>query len=70
MLGYSLAPLYNIILCNLWAMLSIKVALGWTSSKPPKIEDLLFKVQSSKVQSLNKDQLFHISIKIVIRDIA
>jgi hypothetical protein len=45
-------------------MLSIKVALRWTSSEPPKFEHHLFKIQSSEVQPVVKTTfLLYISIK-------
>jgi hypothetical protein len=45
-------------------MLSIKVALRWTSSEPPKFEHHLFIIQSSEVQSVVKTTFsLYISIK-------
>jgi hypothetical protein len=45
-------------------VLSIKVALRWTSSEPPKFEHHLFKIQSSEVQSVVKTTFsLYISIK-------
>jgi hypothetical protein len=40
-----------------WDLLSIKVALRWTSSDLPKFEHHLFKIQSSEVQPVIKTTL-------------
>jgi hypothetical protein len=55
--GCNVLPVGAFVECELSLLLSIKVALRWTSSEPPKFKHHLFKIQSSEVQPVIKTTL-------------